>query len=200
MLATLLLSQGVPMLSGGDEIGRTQRGNNNAYCQDNETSWYDWSSLDGELLALTRQLAQFRADHPVFRRRRFFQGHVDEQALPDIGWFRPDGKAMGDSDWRRGGGTAIAVFLNGHSLSLRTVADGLYQEPLVDDSYLILFNAGPERATFTVPPVLAGCRWSLLLDTATFGEGPPPSDPVAMIDVEVRAWTVVVLEREPFEL
>ena len=117
MLATMLLSQGVPMLSGGDEIGRTQRGNNNAYCQDNEISWHDWDAVDEDLLAFTQRLVALRKAHPVFRRRRFFEGApAMGSTLDDIGWFRPDGDPMHPDDWHVGHARALSLFLNGNAL------------------------------------------------------------------------------------
>src|SRR6202035_1917675 len=111
-LATLLCSQGVPMLLAGDELGRTQRGNNNAYCQDHEISWVDWTAVDRPLLEFTRWVIAFRRDHPVFRRRRFFQGRPIRGTL-DIGWFKPDGKSMTDEDWDVGYARSLGMFLNG---------------------------------------------------------------------------------------
>ncbi len=117
-----MLSQGIPMLCHGDELGRTQRGNNNAYCQDNEISWIDWR-LDDEqraLLDFVRRLIALRADHPVLRRRRYFRGetvtHAD-QPLPDLVWLRPDAREMSDDDWRRGDAHTVGVFLNGDAIA-----------------------------------------------------------------------------------
>src|SRR4029077_3826363 len=122
-LTTLFLSQGVPMLLGGDELGRTQHGNNNAWCQDNELSWFDWD-LDGSrgrLLEFTRSLMAFRAAHPTFRRRSFFTGAAaGSSGLPDIWWFRPDGRKMTQRDWGRGEAKAIGVFLNGDEMTLHS--------------------------------------------------------------------------------
>src|SRR5688572_30684141 len=133
-LATLLLSQGVPMLLGGDEIGRTQGGNNNGYCQDNEISWFDWENADQMMLAYTRWLIGFRRDHPVFRRRRFFEGRPIK-GVPDIGWFAPDGSEMSQDDWDKGFAKSLGVFLNGDAIA--SVDD--QGEPVSDDSFLILF-------------------------------------------------------------
>lgn len=191
MMATLLLSQGVPMISGGDEIGRTQHGNNNAYCQDNEISWYDWSSVDSEMLALTQRLVRFRAAHPVFRRRRFFTGTPEKAAvLPDIGWYRPDGLAMVHDDWHVGFARAVAVFLNGNAIA----AQGPRLEPVVDNSFLVLFNGSSESISFTLPDELLGDRWWPVIDSA--GETPKPAVGALEQDWKVGAWAVVVLERE----
>jgi glycogen operon protein len=151
-LATLLLSQGVPMLCGGDEIGRTQRGNNNAYCQDNDLSWFDWAEIDEELLAFTKNLVRIRHEHPVFHRRRFFHGRpIRGNELTDIAWFRPDGTEMSDADWRVGYAKALGVFLNGE-----TIPDpGPRGERIRDVSFCLLCNADLARVEFT----LLGERW-----------------------------------------
>jgi isoamylase len=163
-LATLFLSQGVPMLLGGDELGRTQRGNNNAWCQDNEISWFDWEPDEpGErLLAFTRRLIELRRDHPVFRRPHFLLGRTaNGSGLPDVWWVRPDGLRMAQHDWQRGG-TVLGVFLNGREIPDQT-RDG---EPIVDDSFLVLLNAGAEDAIFRLPPSRFGRHWTLELSTA----------------------------------
>ena len=171
-LATLLLSQGIPMLLGGDEIGRTQRGNNNAYCQDNEISWFDWERADEELLAFTRALIRLQAEHPVFRRRHWFKGRpVRGSGVGDIAWFRPDGVEMSDEDWRNGFAKSFAVILNGDAL--RELDEEGRQ--VRDDSFLLLFNAHEQPLTFTVPAWPdedAGSRsgdrrsWTVVIDTA----------------------------------
>jgi len=182
---TLLLSQGVPMLLAGDELGRTQRGNNNAYCQDNEMSWVDWPTADEPpaagasarragsaaqgssqaLLEFVRGLVQFRADHPVFRRRRFFQGQdirgVPDQ-LGDIAWFTPAGQEMTDADWQAGSAGSLTVFLNGEAIG----EPDRRGEPIRSDSFLLLFNAGERDLEFTLPPPRYGVLWSKVLDTA----------------------------------
>jgi isoamylase len=167
-LATLLLSQGIPMLLGGDEIGRTQRGNNNAYCQDNEISWVDWEHEDGALLAFVQRLIAFRRAHPVFRRRHFFHGESLGAAGPDIAWFRPDGSEMKAEDWSAGFGKAIGVFLNGETIP----SPDARGQRVVDDSFLLLFNAHHEPLSFRTPPEPWGAHWLRTLDTAdTFHEG-----------------------------
>jgi isoamylase len=188
MLATLLLSQGVPMLLGGDELGRTQGGNNNAYCQDNETSWYDWGAVDTELLAFTRRLIRFRRRHPVFRRRRFFEGRsVFGGDLADIGWFRPDGTAMSEQDWHHEHSRAVAVFLNGNELP----SPGPRGERLHDHSFLLLFNAVDSPRHFTVPDDVDGMRWVVTIDTADAKS----REREAMGGWTVEPWSLVVLER-----
>ncbi|HVA74961.1 MAG TPA: glycogen debranching protein GlgX [Acidimicrobiales bacterium] len=170
-LATLLLSQGVPMLLGGDELGRTQRGNNNAYCQDNEISWYDWSNVDQELLDWTRALIALRRQHPVFRRRRFFQGRPvrgrrPDDKLPDIGWFRPDGQEMTDQDWEVGYAKSLGVFLNGGAIP----DPDPHGRPIVDDSFFLIFNSWENELDFNLPEARWAAQWEVVLDTA----GPPP--------------------------
>ncbi|HLN68230.1 MAG TPA: glycogen debranching protein GlgX, partial [Streptosporangiaceae bacterium] len=167
-LTTLLLSQGVPMLLAGDEIGRTQRGNNNAYCQDNEISWIDWavrSEDDTELLDYVRALIKLRAEHPVFRRRRFFRGQAVRggRRLGDIAWFTLAGEEMTDEDWEAGFAKSLTVFLNGRAIS----EPDRRGERMHDDSFLLLFNASEQDLIFTIPPRRYGPRWALALDTAT---------------------------------
>jgi isoamylase len=162
-LATLLLSHGVPMLLGGDEIGRTQQGNNNAWCQDNEISWFDWD-LDEErerLLAFTRRVIGLRRGHPVFRRARFLDGQVVPGELPDSWWFRPDGRRMTGRDWETPGTQVVGLFLNGEAMGSRT-PEG---EPVVDDSFLALLNASTEPIPFVLPPRRFGGRWEVALRT-----------------------------------
>jgi glycogen operon protein len=166
LLATLLLSQGVPMLLGGDELGRTQRGNNNGYCQDNELSWFDWEDADPLLLAWTRWMVAFRTEHPVFRRRRFFEGQPI-RGIPDIGWFSPDGTEMSEDDWDAGFAKSLGVFLNGDAIPTIDSRG----ERVVDDSFCVLFNAHHEPIDFLLPKQW-GERWSVVMDTA---EPLPPS-------------------------
>ncbi|MEU9097595.1 glycogen debranching protein GlgX [Streptomyces sp. NPDC048361] len=174
-VATLMLSQGVPMISHGDEFGRTQGGNNNAYCQDNEVSWVQWPDPDddpeGTLLAFTRAMVWLRRDHPVFRRRRFFhgrpvQGTHDE--LSDIAWFTPEGEEMADRHWQSANAKALSVFLNGNAIS----EPGPRGERISDDSFLLMFNASAETLDFVVP-VNHGRQWQVVVETA-LPEGVPP--------------------------
>jgi glycogen operon protein len=165
MLATLLLSQGVPMICGGDEMGRTQRGNNNAYCQDNEISWVDWtlSKPQQALLAFTKSLIALRQQHPVFRRRRFFQGRrIRGAEVKDISWMRPDGKEMTDEDWAKGYVRCLGVRLAGHAIEEKDPKG----RPLLDETYLMLLNAHHEPRPFTLPAHKRGVRWQPVLDTA----------------------------------
>jgi len=163
-LATLLLSQGVPMILGGDEMGRSQGGNNNAYCQDNEISWLDWTLREenSELVALTARLAEFRRDHPVFHRRRWFQGRpIHGETVTDIGWFAPDGTDMSEEDWESGFAKSVGMFLNGDAIP----DPDLRGEKVTDDSFLVLFNAHHEPLPFTIPNRDWGDHWVVVLDT-----------------------------------
>ena len=167
-LATLFLSQGIPMLLGGDEIGRTQGGNNNGYCQDNEVSWFDWEQMDGPTLAFAQRLIAFRRAHPVFRRRHFFHGESLSGDAADIAWFRPDGSEMQSEDWSSGFGKSIGVFLNGEAIP----SPDERGQRVVDDSFLVLFNAHYEPLDFTMPAAGWGERWLRILDSAdAFNEG-----------------------------
>src|SRR5690606_34293659 len=166
-------SQGIPMLSHGDELGRTQRGNNNAYCQDNELSWIDWR-LDAEqrdLLDFTRRLIALRAAHPVLRRRRLFPGETVRHAgrpLPDLVWLLPNAGEMTDDAWRRSDARSVGVFLNGDAIAERDPRG----RRLVDDSFLLLLNSHWEPVGFRLPPKAYGERWTALIDTGD-PEGTP---------------------------
>jgi isoamylase len=167
MIATLLLSQGVPMLLHGDEFGRTQHGNNNAYCQDNELSWVDWSLLPAnrDLLDFTAAVIDLRRQHPVFRRRRFFQGRPIRRGdeLRDIAWFTPAGTEMSEQDWEVDFGRSIMVFLNGDAIpDLDTRG-----QRVLDDSFLLCFNAHDGDIDMTLPDNTHGDEWTVVLDTHT---------------------------------
>ena len=159
-LTTLFLSQGIPMLLSGDEAGRTQHGNNNGYCQDNEVSWLDWEALDTSLLAFTRKLIALRRAHPVFRRRRWFQG-MELHGLADIEWFTPNGHPMDSKDWGAGHNKSFSVFLNGQAIPSR----GSRGERVVDDSFLVMFNAHYAPLRFSPPDERFGQGWSTVVDT-----------------------------------
>jgi len=193
-LTTLLLSHGVPMLMAGDELRRTQGGNNNAYCQDNEISWIDWE-LDERartLHAFTRRLIELRRDHPIFRRPTFLTGlEQQDSGAPDIWWFRPDGRAMTRKDWERGDASAIGAFLNGAEIMAET-REG---EPLVDDSFLVIFNAWRDPLTFRLPPVRFGRRWALELSTAEPGLEPGAWEVPVRAEVEVEGRSLMLLRR-----
>ena len=161
-MATLLLSIGVPMVCGGDEIGRTQKGNNNAYCQDNEISWYDWEHADEPLFAFTARLIEFRRQHPVFQRRRWFMGRALHGAdVTDIGWFKTDGTMMTDADWNTGYARSLGVFLNGKAIPTPNERG----DPIVDDSFYILFNGHYEALEFKLPASEWGDEWAAIINT-----------------------------------
>jgi isoamylase len=191
-LATLFLSQGVPMLLHGDETGRTQRGNNNGYCQDNDITWLDWAQVDEELLRFTIQVSQLRREHPVFRRRRFFDGRPVRRGagarLPDIAWFTPDSREMTEEDWEAGFGKSVAVFLNGEGIPDRNARG----ERVVDDSFIMIFNAHDGSIDFTLPPPEWGAKWEIVLDTATpqLAE-PAPAAAQSLLTVEARSLCVL---------
>jgi isoamylase len=157
MLTTLLLSFGVPMLLGGDEIGRTQQGNNNAYCQDNEISWFDWAAADADLLAFTKRLVALRRAHPVFRRRRFLAG----TEASELRWFTPAGTEMTGSDWSDASALAVALYLDGSDDPDRA-ADGTL---LLDDDFLVLVNAWWEPLDFVLPATRPSAEWRVEIDT-----------------------------------
>ena len=164
-LATLFLSQGVPMVLHGDELGRTQGGNNNVYAQDSEIAWIDWDAArDHEVLTdFVARLAKLRHDHPVFRRRRHFRGRpVRGGTIEDIGWYTPAGEEMGDEDWESGYAQSVTVFLNGEGIREPDTRG----ERVVDDSFFLLFNGHHEPMDFTLPDLGAGERWQVEIDTA----------------------------------
>jgi glycogen operon protein len=156
-LLTLLLSGGVPMVLGGDELGRTQRGNNNAYCQDNEITWFDWSAGDNALIGFTTDLIALRRRHPVFRRRRFLTG----AAAADLRWFTPSGDVMTPQDWEDPDARSIALFIDG-STDPDVDPDGT---PLIDDDFLVFVNAWWEPLTFSVPATLVLHSWKIVCDS-----------------------------------
>jgi glycogen operon protein len=188
-LVTLFLSQGVPMLLGGDEFGRTQAGNNNAWCQDNELSWFRWDEADHELIEFTRRVITLRKEHPVFRRQQFLAGaEVRDSGLPDAWWFRPDGRRMTQKDWQNVNARTFGVFLNGREIPSRT-PDG---HEIVDDSFLLLFNAYGEPITFTLPTRRFGTRW--LVELAT-GANAPRDALAARAEITVDGRSVTLLRR-----
>jgi glycogen operon protein len=157
MLTTLMLSFGVPMLLGGDEMGRTQQGNNNAYCQDNETTWFDWASADTALKDYTKRLIAFRRAHPVFRRRRFLAG----AEAAELQWFTPGGASMDGGDWADPNARAIAIYLDGSDDPDRA-EDGT---PLLDDDFLVLVNSWWEPLGFVLPETRPGAEWQAEIDS-----------------------------------
>jgi glycogen operon protein len=193
-LATLALSQGVPMFLGGDEIGRTQEGNNNAYCQDNEVSWFDWSLRDENLalLGFARRLMEFRHNHPVFRRPKWFLGRsIHGQETSDIAWLNPGGDEMTGQQWNDGYAKSIGVWLNGDEIA----TPGPRGEQITDDSFLMFFNAHHESMDFTIPIGDLGRVWNAVIDTnePLLDEGERTYKAGDAIDVEARS--IVVLRR-----
>ncbi|MCW2615433.1 MAG: glgX, partial [Frankiales bacterium] len=194
-LTTLFLSQGVPMLLHGDELGRTQGGNNTVYAQDSEIAWVDWERAKdfGVLTDFVSRLAKLRADHPVFRRRRHFSGFVTKASgIEDIGWFTPAGEWMTDDDWDSGFAKSVAVFLNGEGIR-EPDARG---ERITDDSFFLLFNGHHEAIDFTLPEIGAGERWQVEVDTAAplLGDVEPRSAKTGEA-LEVEARSVQVLRK-----
>jgi glycogen operon protein len=191
-LTTLLLSQGVPMIVAGDEMGRTQRGNNNAWCQDNEISWVDWEpdAASEELREFTRRLLDLRRRHPIFHRTNFLNGVGSPSGLPDAWWFRPDGRRMTAADWQNSGAHALGVFLNGRAIGSVT-AQG---EPIVDSSFVLLLNAHHDDITFSLPPRRFGARWQVELSTADARA--PTTLLTARGSVQVSARSLLLL-RQP---
>jgi glycogen operon protein len=161
-LTTLFLSQGVPMVLAGDELGRTQHGNNNAYCQDNEISWLNWETIDHELLKFTKQIIQFWKQHPSFSRRRWFEGRpIMGVGLDDIAWFMPNGNQMEEHNWKEDYAKSLGIFLNG--LGLRCVDEK--GEKMTDDNFFLIFNAHSEPVDFALPPAEFGNPWIKIIDT-----------------------------------
>jgi glycogen operon protein len=194
-LSTLFLSQGVPMIVAGDELGRSQDGNNNAYCQDNGISWINWEKADADLLTFTKKLVHFCKRHPVFNRRKWFKGLPYKGiGLEDIAWFRPDGLEMSEDNWRDDFAKTLGIFLNGKAIP----SPGPKGEKIVDDNFFLIFNAHYEALPFKLPPLKFGRKWTKVLDTSInyleetgeiFNAGKP-------IQVEGRS---VVLLKEPMK-
>jgi glycogen operon protein len=193
LLATLLVSQGVPMLTAGDEMGKTQRGNNNAYCHDDELSWLDWDLDDRRraLLGFTRRALRLRATQPVLQRRRFFRGAQPwDSSVKDLAWFRPDGTEMTDEDWQKPFARSVAFLLGGDSIH----TPDEHGQRIVGDTLLVLLNAWHEPVTYVLPDVEWGLSWEILLDTA--GASDLKRDLVeARGAVPVEARSLVILSR-----
>jgi glycogen operon protein len=190
---TLFLSQGVPMIVAGDELGRTQRGNNNAYCQDNEISWIDWEGADHDLLTFSKKIIHFSRRHPVFNRRKWFKGQPYKGVgVEDIAWFRPDGHEMNEDNWRDDYAKTLGIFLNGKAIP----SAGPKGERIVDDNFFIIFNAYHETISFQLPSQKFGRKWLKILDTATgyFEESGEVVSAGKPIEVAGRC---VVLLKEP---
>jgi isoamylase len=192
-LTTLFISQGTPMLLGGDEMNRTQWGNNNGWCQDNEMSWYDWSENQAaeEPREFTKRLIRLRHDHPVFRRDSFLRGEEGERTgLPDVWWFRPDGRKMTRRDWNQGE-HVLGMFLNGQEIGTL----GHRGELIDDDSFLVLINAHHEDRTFMLPRRRFGAQWALELSTADPEAAPGAETFGARTEVPVMARSMLILKR-----
>ncbi len=194
LLTTLLLSFGVPLLLGGDELGRTQQGNNNAYCQDNTITWFDWSRVDSDLLSFTKRVVALRRAHPVFRRRRFLAG----TAARELSWYTPAGVAMTRTNWVDPVARAVALYLDGADDPDRAVDGSL----LVDEDFLVLVNAWWQFLEFTIPPIRPGQSWYREIDTFDPSTPPPTRTPRAGGTVTVGPRSIVVLRGlrgEPIE-
>lgn len=193
-LVTLMLSQGVPMLLGGDEFGRTQKGNNNAYCQDNEISWLDWNLQveNSDLLDFTRQLIYFRCQHPVFHRRKWFEGRaIHGSDVSDIGWYNPDGGEMTEEQWNIDFAKSIGIFLNGEEIP----ASGERGERIIDDCFMIFFNAHYELIEFTIPPKFQDRDWVVIVDTSKSRFVENGKQYKGEVDIPVMERSIIVLQR-----
>jgi glycogen operon protein len=195
-LTTLFLSQGVPMLVSGDELGKSQSGNNNAYCQDNEISWINWQAEDKDLLSFTQKLIHFQHAHPVFCRRRWFKGRpIQGSGVEDIAWFLPDGNSMNEENWNHDFAKSLGIFLNGKAIP----SDGPKGEPITDNNFYIVFNAYEEELPYVLPSEEFGSAWIKVIDThenffeEKGGQSFAPGD-----IIKVQGRSVVVL-KEPFE-
>ncbi|MGI8506993.1 MAG: glycogen debranching enzyme, partial [Solirubrobacteraceae bacterium] len=192
-LTTLFVSQGTPMLLGGDERRRTQNGNNNGWCQDSGISWYDWGEdSDAERMRdFTRRLTRLRSDHVTFRRESFLRGtEVNGSALPDVWWFRTDGRKMTRRDWQHGE-AVLGMFLNGKAI----LDPGPHGEEIEDDSFLLLFNAHAEDRKFKLPRRRMASRWKLELCTANPDAQPGSASYDAQALVNVTAHSITILKR-----
>jgi isoamylase len=196
LLTSLFLSQGVPMLLAGDEMSRTQNGNNNAYCQDNEISWINWNAADKELMEFTRKLIHLRKEHPTFSRKRWFQGKkIKGLGVEDIAWFLPDGNQMKDENWSEPSAKSIAIYMNGKSLQLI----GPTGERIVDGTFFLAFNAHSEGMDFKIPNENYAADWVKVLDTSQniAGETGEAYYPDGMLHVE--GSSVVILKHQNVE-
>jgi len=191
-LATLLLSQGVPMLLAGNELGRTQQGNNNAYCQDNDISWVNWDNIDSqrELIAFVRKLIFLRQNHPVFRRRNFFQGRaIKGVGVKDILWLRPDGREMTDQEWNQEYARTLGVFLSGSAVDEIDERGQL----ITDENFILLMNAHHEEVPFTLPTVASSMTWMTIIDTSVESACSPGTTYDAMTNYSLQARSLVLL-------
>jgi isoamylase len=191
-MATLFLSQGVPMLVAGDEISRTQQGNNNAYCQDNKISWLDWRNADQELLGFTRKLIQLRNTHSVFSRKNWFKGVAAKNSkIEDIAWFLPDGTQMEESHWSENFAKSVAMYLSGQGIHSVDSAGNR----VIDDNFYLIFNAHDQGVDYQLPPEAYGKEWRLIVDTRLPGDPEPVKlKPGEKVHVEGRS--VVLLQND----
>jgi len=192
-LTTLILSQGTPMLLGGDEVGRTQYGNNNAWCQDNEVSWYSWEQTPdaAALRTFTQRLIRLRREHSVFRRETFLRGkQVKGSGLADVWWFRADGRKMTRANWQ-GHERVLGMFLNGREIT----SPGPFGEDINDDSFIVLFNAHEEDCVFVLPRRRFGAHWALELSTADPEAEPGSTRYEAQTEVNVTSRSILVMKR-----
>ena len=192
LVATLFLSLGVPMLLAGDEFGRSQEGNNNAYCQDNAISWVDWLNIDTSELTFARQIIEFRKQHPVFLRRKWFQGRsIRGSETNDIAWFRPDGELMSDQDWGAGFAKSLGVFLNGDEIPSVDAAG----RRVLDASFYLIFNAHWEPVEFALPPEKWGQNWNRVIDTSNEEPKEDASQYAAGTRIKIESRSLVVMQR-----
>jgi isoamylase len=198
LIATLFVSQGVPMLVAGDEFGRTQKGNNNAYCQDSPISWVSWelSPRQRSLLDFTLRMSRLRREQPVLRKRRFFRGaHIWDSELKDLAWFRPDGKEMRKEDWEKPHVRSLGFLLGGDAIASLDEQG----ERIVGDTVLVLMNAGHEPMMFALPAIEWGADWELVVDTTTSEDCSHVHTPAGG-KVRVAGRSMVVLRRPATDL
>jgi glycogen operon protein len=162
-ITTLFLSEGIPMLLSGDEMGRTQNGNNNAYCQDNELNWVNWDKKDEALIRYTSKLIHFRLSHPVFCRKKWFQYKpIKGKGVTDIEWFLPEGTPMSDEHWNKSIAKSLTIFLSGEALNAFTERG----EPIIDDTFMLMINSSDTPVIYTFPAANWGSSWFKILDSA----------------------------------
>lgn len=198
MFATLLFSQGIPMICGGDEVARTQQGNNNAYCQDNEISWTNWHLDKGrkELLAFVSKLIHLRLDHPVLHRRRFFTGREpgdDSNMIPQVEWFDHTGSIMDMDDWQNTHAFSMMIYLNGSDIP----EVDWYGNRMVDNDFILIFNAHYEPIMFTLPDERYGCKWQLVVDTHNPDEPELSYEAGFMITAQSRSFLMLMSDKKP---
>lgn len=198
MFATLLFSQGIPMICGGDEVARTQQGNNNAYCQDNEISWTNWHLDKGrkELLAFVSKLIHLRLDHPVLHRRRFFTGREpgdDSNTIPQVEWFDHTGSIMDMDDWQNTHAFSMMIYLNGSDIP----EVDWYGNRMVDNDFILIFNAHYEPIMFTLPDERYGRKWQLVVDTHNPNEPALSYEAGFMITAQSRSFLMLMSDKKP---